>query len=76
MYAVAIANGHVNRRRSVSFQAPRGGLYRDSSGLLFSMYSKLSEEEDDKMVEGWQKEAEGILIFVSPNVGILLLLRA
>ena len=29
------------------------------------MYSKLSEEEDNKMVERWQKEAEGILIFVS-----------
>ena len=37
------------------------------------MYTKLSEEEDKKMVERWQKEAEGILIFVSPNVSILYL---
>jgi len=31
------------------------------------MYSKLAEEEDNlnKMVDRWQKEAEGILIFVS-----------
>lgn len=66
MWHIAIAHGHFNRRRSVSFQAPRGGLYfRDSSGLLFSMYSKLAEEEDNKMVDRWQKEAEGILIFVS-----------
>ena len=36
------------------------------------MYSKLAEEEDNKMVDRWQKEAEGILIFVSPNVGIVL----
>lgn len=34
------------------------------------MYSKLAEEEDNKMVDRWQKEAEGILIFVSPCVGI------
>lgn len=68
---IAIAHGHFNRRRSVSFQAPRGGLYfRDSSGLLFSMYSKLAEEEDNKMVDRWQKEAEGILIFVSRRVGV------
>lgn len=71
MYCIAIAHGHFNRRRSVSFQAPRGGLYfRDSSGLLFSMYSKLAEEEDNKMVDRWQKEAEGILIFVSACLGI------
>ena len=28
------------------------------------MYSKIAEEEDDKMVERWQKDAEGIIIFV------------
>jgi hypothetical protein len=74
-HAIAIhanSHGHFNRRRSVSFQAPRGGPYfRDSSGLLFSMYSKLAEEEDNKMVDRWQKEAEGILIFVSFSAGIL-----
>jgi hypothetical protein len=32
------------------------------------MYSKLAEEEDNKMVDRWQKEAEGILIFVSSGV--------
>jgi len=31
------------------------------------MYSKLAEEEDNKMVDRWLKEAEGILIFVSPG---------
>ena len=34
------------------------------------MYSKLAEEEDNKMVDRWQKEAEGILIFVSRRVGV------
>jgi hypothetical protein len=29
------------------------------------MYSKLAEEDDNKMAERWQKDAEGIIIFVS-----------
>jgi hypothetical protein len=37
----------------------------DSSGPLFSMYSKAAEDEDNKMADRWQKDAEGILIFVS-----------
>ncbi|KAF8471362.1 hypothetical protein DFH94DRAFT_613220, partial [Russula ochroleuca] len=36
---------------------------RDSSGLLFSMYSRIVEVEDNKMAERWQKDADGILIF-------------
>jgi hypothetical protein len=39
--------------------------FGDSSGTLFSMYSKAAEDEDNKMAERWQKDAEGILIFVS-----------
>ncbi|KAI9507631.1 hypothetical protein F5148DRAFT_1285006 [Russula earlei] len=35
----------------------------DSSGALFSMYSKMAEGEDFKMVERWQRDADGILIF-------------
>jgi hypothetical protein len=30
------------------------------------MYSKMTEREDDKAVERWQKDAQVILIFVSP----------
>jgi hypothetical protein len=29
------------------------------------MYSKLAEEDDNTMAERWQKDAEGIIIFVS-----------
>jgi len=29
------------------------------------MYLKMAEAEDNKMTERWQKDAEGILIFVS-----------
>jgi hypothetical protein len=47
-------------------QPPQG----DSSGPLFSIYSKIAEKEDDKMTDRWQKNADGILIFVSLCVAI------
>jgi hypothetical protein len=34
------------------------------------MYSKISKEEDDELVDRWQKDADGIIIFVSPFVDI------
>ena len=34
------------------------------------MYTKAAEDEDNKMVESWQKDAKGILIFVSHCVDI------
>jgi hypothetical protein len=34
------------------------------------MYSKLTEEEDNKMVDRWLNEAKAILIFVSPSISI------
>jgi hypothetical protein len=46
--------------------------FGDSSGPLFSIYSKAAEDEDNKMVERWQKDADGILIFVSTRVCIRL----
>ena len=42
--------------------------FGDSSGPLFSMYYKTAKEEDNKMAERWQKDADGILFFVSPHV--------
>jgi hypothetical protein len=42
----------------------------DSSASLFSVYYNAADIEDNKMVESWQKDAEGILLFVSPRVGI------
>jgi hypothetical protein len=45
--------------------------FGDSSGPLFSIYSKVAEEEDNKMVERWQKDADGILIFVSPILSFI-----
>ncbi|KAI0253404.1 hypothetical protein BJV78DRAFT_1351773 [Lactifluus subvellereus] len=37
--------------------------FADSSAPLFNMYRKIAEEEDNKMAERWQKDADGILIF-------------
>ena len=41
--------------------------FGDSSGPLFSIYSKAAEDQDNVKVERWQKDADGILIFVSPR---------
>ena len=49
--------------------------FGDSSGPLFSIYSKAAEDEDNKVVERWQKDADGILIFVSPCAGMCLSLH-
>jgi len=46
---------------------PKGeSNFGDSSGPIFSMYSKMTKEEDDQVAERWQKDADGVLIFVSP----------
>jgi hypothetical protein len=45
-----------------------GSHFGDSSGPLFWMYSKIAEKDDNTMAERWQKDADGILIFVSPQV--------
>jgi hypothetical protein len=42
----------------------------DSSGPLFSICSKAAEDDDNTMVERWQKDTDGILIFVSSHFGI------
>jgi hypothetical protein len=44
--------------------------FGDSSGRFFSIYSRISEEEDKKMTDRWQTDADSMLIFVSPCVGV------
>jgi hypothetical protein len=48
-------------------QSSQDSKFGDSSGPLFSMYLKVSEEEDIKMAERWQKVAQEIMIFVGPE---------
>jgi hypothetical protein len=40
----------------------------DSSAALFTMYSQMAEKEHKETAERWQKDADGILIFVSPQL--------
>jgi hypothetical protein len=48
-------------------QGPSGPANcNDSSGPFFNMYIRMTEGEDNKMSQRWQKDADGILIFVSP----------
>ena len=39
----------------------------DSSGPLFCMYLKMKEKDDNKRAERQQKDADGIILFVSPH---------
>ncbi len=48
---------------------PRGPKFYDSSGPLFSLYSDIAKEEDNKMTQHWKGEAtDGVLVFVGPRV--------
>ena len=40
------------------------------------MYSKIAEEEDTKIAERWQKDTEGIIIFVCSSVYSMAVVRA
>jgi hypothetical protein len=46
--------------------------FSDSSGPVFSLYSKIAVEEDNKTAERWKTSADGILIFVSLGASIHL----
>ena len=65
-------DGHEDLVTTSNPPLQRESNFGDSSGPLFSIYSKAAEDEDNKMVERWQKDADGILIFVSPRVAIRL----
>jgi hypothetical protein len=53
---------------SVALAAGHPEKHGDSSGPLFSMYQDMTEEEDRQMAERWQKDTEGILVFVRTPV--------
>ena len=36
------------------------------------MYIKMTEEEDNKMAHRWQKDADGVLIFVRFYISLLV----
>jgi hypothetical protein len=58
-------DGHLEQPPSPSNQSFHGETkFDDSSGPLFTLYSRITEKEDNTMVQRWQKDAEGIIIFV------------
>ena len=56
------------RSSSSNHPSQAGFNFGDGSEPLFSIYSNTAEKEDNKMAERWQRDAQGILIFVSPHV--------
>jgi len=42
----------------------------DGSVTIFSMYSKIVEEEVNKMARGWRKDADRIFLFVGSHVNL------
>jgi hypothetical protein len=73
---LCVVDDHPDHPTTTSNQPLEGeSNFWDSSGPLFSIYSKAAEDEDNKMVERWQKDADGILIFVSLYVCICLSLQ-
>jgi hypothetical protein len=65
----AMIGGHPELTQSAlnqPSQPPQGeSNFGDGSGPLFSIYSKIAEEEDNRMIDRWQKDADGTLVFVS-----------
>jgi len=58
---IPMPGGHLSRSE------PNFG---DSSWPLFTMYSKIAEEEDNKGAQLWQKDAQGIVVFVCPSISL------
>ena len=44
----------------------------DSSWPLYTMYSKIAKDEDNKLVERCQRDTDGTLIFVSSQITLVL----
>jgi len=64
--------GHRDLPQSVPTRPSQGeSNFGDSSVPLFSLYSNIAEEEDNKLSDRWQKDADVILIFVSVYVAFL-----
>lgn len=67
-------DGHPNQPRLSSDQpvllSQKGINYGGSSRPLYTMYSKIVQEEDNKIVERNRQSTDGVLIVVSPRVQV------
>ena len=41
--------------------------YGDSSWPLYSMYSKIAQQDDNRLAENCQRDTSGTMVFVSPQ---------
>ena len=66
-------SGHRLRGIQQSQDVP---IYGDSSGPLFTIYSKHAEKVDSGLCERWQKDADGIIIFVRTKVALYTVVQS
>ena len=59
-----IGDHHYPPRSAYNQASQSKSDFVDSSGPIFSTYLEMAEEEDKKLAESWQADAEGILVFV------------
>ena len=52
--------------------SPDMSNFADGSWRIFSMYLERAKEEDEKIAESWQADANGILVFVRPSPNTVL----
>ncbi len=52
-------------------QSKRELDYGDSSWPLYSMYSKIAQQDDNRLAERCQRDTNGTMVFVSPLVTLL-----
>jgi hypothetical protein len=61
----------TNVPQSAQRQPSRDQSYfSDGSGPLFNMYVERAEKEDKDLADRWQKDAEGLLIFVRLHISL------
>jgi len=67
-----VADGRLEQPQSIPENASRPSQrdphLGDSSGPLVSIYSKITEEADNRGADRCQRDAEAILVFVSPLI--------
>jgi hypothetical protein len=60
--------GAATDRASQRDENHRPELEPDCSEALFSLYQDMTEEDDKQRAKRWQKDADGILVFVRTSV--------
>ncbi len=62
--ASIVVKYRYSRRKARNEPPQRGPRVFDGAGRIFSMYLEMALEEDKKLAESWEADADGVLIFV------------